>query len=228
MWTWGAPASAGRSRMPCARRSGSAGCPKGSGCRRRASWPPTSGFARNTVADAYGQLVAEGWLVARQGSGTRVARRVGPRDPHRHEQAGRPRLRATTCGRAARTSHPSPRPPGSARCVAPSRRHPWRCSATAIRGAGPSCGRPSPATSPALAASAPTPAASWSARVRAGARPALLGAGGTRGVDVAVEAHGLPSVRDVIRRAGLGVSHLAVDERGAVVEALTDQAAASC
>ena len=31
------------------------------------------GVARNTVADVYGQLVAEGWLTARQGSGTRVA-----------------------------------------------------------------------------------------------------------------------------------------------------------
>src|SRR5579872_1186233 len=31
------------------------------------------GIARNTVADAYGQLVAEGWLTARPGSGTRVA-----------------------------------------------------------------------------------------------------------------------------------------------------------
>ena len=28
------------------------------------------GLARNTVADAYGQLVAEGWLTARQGAGT--------------------------------------------------------------------------------------------------------------------------------------------------------------
>ena len=34
------------------------------------------GVARNTVAEAYGQLVAEGWLVATQGSGTRVADRV--------------------------------------------------------------------------------------------------------------------------------------------------------
>jgi GntR family transcriptional regulator/MocR family aminotransferase len=31
------------------------------------------GIARNTVADAYGQLIAEGWLVARQGGGTWVA-----------------------------------------------------------------------------------------------------------------------------------------------------------
>src|SRR6478609_3857145 len=34
------------------------------------------GIARNTVAEAYGQLVAEGWLTARTGSGTWVA-------PHR-------------------------------------------------------------------------------------------------------------------------------------------------
>ncbi|MEU2242357.1 PLP-dependent aminotransferase family protein [Streptomyces sp. NPDC018338] len=34
------------------------------------------GIARNTVADAYAELVAEGWLTSRQGSGTRVAERV--------------------------------------------------------------------------------------------------------------------------------------------------------
>ena len=34
------------------------------------------GLARNTVADAYGQLVAEGWLAARHGSGTWVAERA--------------------------------------------------------------------------------------------------------------------------------------------------------
>ena len=33
------------------------------------------GIARNTVAEAYGQLVAEGWLTTMQGSGTRVAER---------------------------------------------------------------------------------------------------------------------------------------------------------
>jgi GntR family transcriptional regulator/MocR family aminotransferase len=38
------------------------------------------GIARNTVAEAYGQLVAEGWLTALQGSGTRVtdAARLSP------------------------------------------------------------------------------------------------------------------------------------------------------
>ncbi|MDX3800265.1 PLP-dependent aminotransferase family protein [Streptomyces sp. AK04-3B] len=45
------------------------------------------GVARNTVADAYTDLVAEGWLTARQGSGTRVSERhvVPPANsaPHR-------------------------------------------------------------------------------------------------------------------------------------------------
>jgi GntR family transcriptional regulator/MocR family aminotransferase len=36
------------------------------------------GVARNTVADAYAELIAEGWLTAKQGSGTRVAERSQP------------------------------------------------------------------------------------------------------------------------------------------------------
>lgn len=43
------------------------------------------GLARNTVADAYAELVAEGWLTARQGSGTRVAPRAAPPPPRRTE-----------------------------------------------------------------------------------------------------------------------------------------------
>jgi GntR family transcriptional regulator/MocR family aminotransferase len=40
------------------------------------------GIARNTVAEAYGQLVAEGWLTARTGSGTWVAQHPVPaREP---------------------------------------------------------------------------------------------------------------------------------------------------
>lgn len=41
------------------------------------------GLARNTVADAYAELVAEGWLTAVQGSGTRVAERAEPLKPLR-------------------------------------------------------------------------------------------------------------------------------------------------
>ncbi len=39
------------------------------------------GLARNTVADAFGQLVAEGWLEARTGSGTWVAEQPSPVSP---------------------------------------------------------------------------------------------------------------------------------------------------
>ncbi|MEV8377994.1 PLP-dependent aminotransferase family protein [Kribbella sp. NPDC056861] len=48
------------------------------------------GIARNTVADAYGQLVAEGWLTARQGSGTLVADRVLPPPPAARRPGGAP------------------------------------------------------------------------------------------------------------------------------------------
>ncbi|MGW5663422.1 MocR-like pyridoxine biosynthesis transcription factor PdxR [Streptomyces sp. NPDC003758] len=53
------------------------------------------GIARNTVADAYADLVAEGWLTARQGSGTRVAEHpvAGPPErpaPHPPERGRLP------------------------------------------------------------------------------------------------------------------------------------------
>ncbi|WP_045877226.1 PLP-dependent aminotransferase family protein [Pseudofrankia sp. DC12] len=60
------------------------------------------GLARNTVAEAYGQLVGEGWLVARQGSGTRVADR--PTRPGPAPGAGRgsaPRANAASIVAAA-------------------------------------------------------------------------------------------------------------------------------
>ncbi|WP_329135684.1 PLP-dependent aminotransferase family protein [Streptomyces sp. NBC_01476] len=49
------------------------------------------GLARNTVADAYGQLVAEGWLTARQGSGTTVAPRPEA-PPAAHRRPGAPHV----------------------------------------------------------------------------------------------------------------------------------------
>ncbi|MCX4818864.1 PLP-dependent aminotransferase family protein [Streptomyces sp. NBC_01142] len=51
------------------------------------------GIARNTVADAYAELVAEGWLTAQQGSGTRVARRAAPRKPAAGAVRARPAAR---------------------------------------------------------------------------------------------------------------------------------------
>ncbi len=45
-------------------------------------------IARNTVADAYGQLVAEGWLTALPGSGTRVALRAAAAESARAPEPG--------------------------------------------------------------------------------------------------------------------------------------------
>ncbi len=52
------------------------------------------GVARNTVAAAYAELVAEGWLTSRQGSGTRVAERAEPlKAPSRVPVKAPPRAR---------------------------------------------------------------------------------------------------------------------------------------
>jgi GntR family transcriptional regulator / MocR family aminotransferase len=59
------------------------------------------GLARNTVADAYGQLVAEGWLTARQGSGTSVAPRPAAPRPSPAPHPGAP-------GNPGRPGHPAP------------------------------------------------------------------------------------------------------------------------
>ena len=68
------------------------------------------GLARNTVAEVYSQLVAEGWLTARTGSGTSVAERraaePGP-GPLARWPAPRSPLPVMTCVRASRTCPPS-------------------------------------------------------------------------------------------------------------------------
>ncbi len=63
------------------------------------------GIARNTVADAYAELVAEGWLTARQGSGTRVAQRAEPPRAASPRAAGRAPL-PTVCPRPAHNLMP--------------------------------------------------------------------------------------------------------------------------
>ena len=68
-------------------------------------------LARNTVADAHGQLVAEGWLTARAGRGTWVGQSAGPR-AGRADRTGQPGIAATTCRRGCRTSRRSRAPPG--------------------------------------------------------------------------------------------------------------------
>ena len=74
------------------------------------------GIARNTVADAYAELIAEGWLIAQQGSGTRVARRAEPRvAPARPYEADTAPSQRTACCRVRRTSRSFPARSGSPR-----------------------------------------------------------------------------------------------------------------
>ena len=84
-----APGWAGRSRTRCATRSATGGCRRDpaavvAGARGRPR------IARNTVADAYGQLAAEGWLTARAGAGTWVTDRGRDRRAVPPSAAGKP------------------------------------------------------------------------------------------------------------------------------------------
>ncbi|MEW2223259.1 PLP-dependent aminotransferase family protein [Streptomyces sp. NPDC006990] len=75
------------------------------------------GLARNTVAGAYTELVAEGWLSARQGSGTRVADRAAPAPPRR--PAARTRAERPSRLSLARDRHGQQRPAHDLRTGAP-------------------------------------------------------------------------------------------------------------
>ncbi|MFI9047786.1 PLP-dependent aminotransferase family protein [Streptomyces sp. NPDC053427] len=186
------------------------------------------GIARNTVADAYAELVAEGWLSARQGSGTRVAERVPARDAP---------------GPAPRTTDPA-RPAGRPRFdLGPGRpdvssfpRAAWLAAARRALTAAPSeaFGYGTAAGRPELR----TVLADYLARARgvrvdpdrivvcAGFMQGLgllvraLEAGRGGAGRVAVESYGLSLHRDVITRAGLGTVPLLVDEHGARTQEL--------
>src|SRR6478609_8952155 len=86
------------------------------------------GVARNTVAEVYSQLIAEGWLTARTGSGTSVA-------PHRAPAPCAPEHPTCRRSRAA---------PGSRRPARSSPMPPITCSGTPIRAGCRSCEPPWP------------------------------------------------------------------------------------
>lgn len=115
------------------------------------------GLARNAVADAYAELVAEGWFTARQGSGTRVAEGVATPDAPTATVGpapDRPRYDLLQ-GKPDPASFPGP--PGPRAPAGPWPRHPPRPSGPAIRKAAPNCAGPWPATSPGRGACAAAP-----------------------------------------------------------------------
>jgi GntR family transcriptional regulator / MocR family aminotransferase len=184
------------------------------------------GVARNTVAEAYADLVAEGWLTARQGSGTRVAERsvAPPAGPApRPRTPGRP-VHDLTPGLPDLASFP---------------RAEWLKAARRALTAAPNeafdYGDPRGRTE------LRTALAGYLARargVRADPERILICAGIAHGLrilaavlrargasTVAVEPYGLHEHWDLLAACGLRTAPLPFDERGTNPGELTDEAA---
>ena len=118
------------------------------------------GVTRGVVVAAYDQLLAEGYLLARQGVGTVV--NSAPVSTDRAVVAATVRRppSSTSC-RAFRSSPRFRGRRGCGRRGPPSMRSPTGTSATATRAACPSCAAQSPSTSVVSAVSSPTPT-KWS------------------------------------------------------------------
>jgi GntR family transcriptional regulator/MocR family aminotransferase len=176
------------------------------------------GIARNTVAEVYSQLIAEGWLTARTGSGTSVA-------PHRAPAPGTPVT--------ARPERAVPR--YDLRAGAPDLsafpRHAWLATARKVLASAPDylLGYPDPRGLPQLRAAL----ADYLARARgvtadpahivicAGFAHGLAGISralrATGSATLAVEAYGHQFHRDIAAGQGLRLRPLPVDGMGAVI-----------
>jgi GntR family transcriptional regulator/MocR family aminotransferase len=180
------------------------------------------GLARNTVADAYGQLVAEGWLVSLQGSGTRVASQHQPPafSAPRRPSVARPQYDLTSG---------SPDLAGFPRAA-------WISAGRRALTAAPNelLGYPDPRGLLSLRESL----TEYLARVRGVRTTAdrivicsgfmqalnLLSVTLRRlgGSTLAIESYGLEHHRAIVRAGGLRLSPLAVDASGARTDQLTD------
>lgn len=179
------------------------------------------GLARNTVADAYGQLVAEGWLAARHGSGTWVAEQAAL-----VPSAGRAQTRdAPAAGRYdLRPGFPD---------VSAFPRAAWLAAARRALAAAPArslVGYADPRGLLPLRAAL----AEYIARARGvSASPdrIIVCAGFTQGLELlcdllrttgqrtlAIEAYGHPGHRQVAVSAGMRLAPVPVDDRGALAE----------
>jgi GntR family transcriptional regulator / MocR family aminotransferase len=179
--------------------------------------------ARNTVAEVYGQLVAEGWLTARQGSGTRVADRASA-------------VEAATSPRPVQVRPPRyDLRPGSPD-VSMFPRQDWLAAARRALSAAPAeaLGYTDPRGRPELRETL----AGYLARAR-GVRVTpdriVICSGFTQGLGLlcqvlrsqgttrlAMEAYGLQNHRAIAAASGLHIDTLPVDSNGAVVDGLTN------
>ncbi|MBU8815093.1 PLP-dependent aminotransferase family protein [Mycolicibacterium goodii] len=178
-------------------------------------------LARNTVAEAYAELVAEGWLASRQGAGTWVARAPAPQLAAR---PGPPPLRIA----GTPTHNLMPGSPD----VAEFPRTAWLASARrALSNAPASALRMGDPRGPAELRSA---LAEYLGRVR-GVRTTpesiVICSGVRNGVEllgkvfgtnrpIAVEAYGLFIFRDALATLGITTTPIGLDEHGAVISDL--------
>ncbi|MET8943423.1 PLP-dependent aminotransferase family protein [Streptomyces sp. NPDC004542] len=185
------------------------------------------GVARNTVADAYAELVAEGWLTARQGSGTRVADRAEPLRP-----AVRTPKKAPARARGPRHDLRQGTPDTSAfprAAWSASYRRALQAAPGEAFGPGDPAGRPElrEALTEYLARARGVRTEPGRIVICSGFAHALrllfgqgLTGGGVLRGPLAVEAYGLDFHRQVLTAAGARTVPLPLDERGARVDRL--------
>jgi GntR family transcriptional regulator / MocR family aminotransferase len=178
------------------------------------------GIARNTVADAYAQLIAEGWLAARHGSGTWVAE-------HAPQVPGAGQADVASPGRPARYDLRPGRPDASA-----FPRSAWLTAYRRALSRAPASDLGNYTAVRGLTALR-TALAEYLARARGvSVTPdrVIVCAGFTQGLELlcdllrnsaartlAVEAYGHQAHRDVATTAGMRLATVPVDSRGAVL-----------
>ena len=184
------------------------------------------GVARNTIVDAYGQLVAEGWLTAVTGSGTQVAERIVDALPAMSVRTQPARIRYDL-----RPGHPDTSTFPRAAWLAAAKRAINEAPADAFAYGDP---RGRPELRQALAGYL-----SRARGVRADADLIVVCNGFTQALSllcevladrgapgIAIEAYGHRSYRDLAAKRGLPVRDAAIDPLGAVVTDFGDAGAA--
>jgi GntR family transcriptional regulator/MocR family aminotransferase len=175
------------------------------------------GLARNTVAEAYAELVAEGWLGSRQGAGTWVL------------NVGATGVPPTPRGvRVVPTHNLMPGSPDvsefpRAEWVAATRRALTNAPTEALRMGDPR-GRPElrDALAEYVARARGVRTSPESIVICAGVRHAVELLTRVVGGPIAVEAYGLHFFRDAIAALGVSTAPIGLDENGAVISDLDD------